>query len=74
MRTLNRGHVREFNPDRKDTHWGKRKLKRDQWKTRRREPAGFDYSANQDWAGETHCGFGFTVFAPFTFFSLAAWL
>jgi hypothetical protein len=22
--------VREFNPDRKETHWGKRKLKRDQ--------------------------------------------
>jgi hypothetical protein len=30
MRALNRGHVREFNSDRKDTHWGKRKLKRDQ--------------------------------------------
>jgi hypothetical protein len=29
MRALNRGHVREFNPDRKDHHWGKRKLKRD---------------------------------------------
>jgi hypothetical protein len=27
MRTLNRGHAREFNPDRKDHHWGKRKLK-----------------------------------------------
>ena len=30
MRALNRGHVPEFNPDRKDHHWGKRKLKRDQ--------------------------------------------
>jgi hypothetical protein len=30
MRALNRGHVREFNPDRKDHHWGRRKLKRDQ--------------------------------------------
>jgi hypothetical protein len=30
MRALNRGVVREFNPDRKETHWGKRKLKRDQ--------------------------------------------
>jgi hypothetical protein len=30
MRALNRHVVREFNPDRKDTHWGKRKLKRDQ--------------------------------------------
>jgi hypothetical protein len=30
MRALNRGHVREFNPDRKDAHWGKRKLKRDE--------------------------------------------
>jgi chemotaxis regulatin CheY-phosphate phosphatase CheZ len=30
MRALNRHHVREFNPDRKDPHWGKRKLKRDQ--------------------------------------------
>jgi hypothetical protein len=30
MRALNRHAVREFNPDRKDTHWGKRKLKRDQ--------------------------------------------
>jgi hypothetical protein len=28
MRALNRNVVREFNPDR--THWGKRKLKRDQ--------------------------------------------
>jgi hypothetical protein len=30
MRALNRGHVREFNPDRKDHHWGGRKLKRDE--------------------------------------------
>ena len=30
MKALNRHVVREFNPDRKDTHWGKRKLKRDQ--------------------------------------------
>jgi hypothetical protein len=30
MRALNRGRVREFNPARKDPHWGKRKLKRDQ--------------------------------------------
>jgi hypothetical protein len=30
MRALNRGHVREFNSDRKPHHWGKRKLKRDQ--------------------------------------------
>jgi hypothetical protein len=30
MRALNRGHVRVFNPDRKDHHWGKRKLKREQ--------------------------------------------
>jgi hypothetical protein len=29
MRALHRGVVREFNPDRKDPHWGKRKLKRD---------------------------------------------
>lgn len=29
MRALNRGHVREFNPDRKITHWGKQELKRD---------------------------------------------
>jgi hypothetical protein len=29
MRALNRHVVREFNPDRKDTHWGKQKLKRD---------------------------------------------
>jgi hypothetical protein len=29
MRTLYRHVVREFNPDRKDPHWGKRKLKRD---------------------------------------------
>src|SRR5256884_9530715 len=31
MRALNRGHVREFNPDRKDHHWGRRKLARDRW-------------------------------------------
>jgi hypothetical protein len=30
MRALNRHQVREFNPDRKDKHWGRRKLKRDQ--------------------------------------------
>jgi hypothetical protein len=30
MQALNRGHIREFNSSRKDTHWGKRKLKRDQ--------------------------------------------
>ena len=30
MCALNRNVVRVFNPDRKDTHWGKRKLKRDQ--------------------------------------------
>jgi hypothetical protein len=29
MRALNRGYVREFNPSRKDPHWGRRKLKRD---------------------------------------------
>ena len=30
MRALNRNVERTFSPDRKDTHWGKRKLKRDQ--------------------------------------------
>jgi hypothetical protein len=30
MRALNRHVERVFNPDRKDTHWGKRKLKRDE--------------------------------------------
>jgi hypothetical protein len=30
MRALNHGHVREFNPSRKEHHWGRRKLKRDQ--------------------------------------------
>ena len=29
FRALNRGHVRVFNPDRKDMHWSRRKLKRD---------------------------------------------
>ena len=29
MRALHRHVVREFNPDRKDPHWGKRKLARD---------------------------------------------
>jgi hypothetical protein len=29
MRALNRGHVREFDPSRKDHHCGKRKLARD---------------------------------------------
>jgi hypothetical protein len=29
MRALNRNVERVFNPDRKDTHWGKRKLKSD---------------------------------------------
>jgi hypothetical protein len=30
MRALNRHVERVFNPSRKDTHWGKRKLKRDE--------------------------------------------
>jgi hypothetical protein len=30
MKALNRRVERVFNPDGKDTHWGKRKLKRDQ--------------------------------------------
>ena len=30
MRALNRHVERVFNPDRKESHWGKRKLKRDQ--------------------------------------------
>jgi hypothetical protein len=30
MRALNRHVERVFNPDRKETHWGKRKLKKDQ--------------------------------------------
>jgi hypothetical protein len=30
MRALNRHHVREFNLERKDHHWGRRKLKGDQ--------------------------------------------
>ena len=29
MRALNRGHVRDFNPERKNHHWGRRKLARD---------------------------------------------
>ena len=36
---LNRFDGRQFNPDRKQTHWGKRNLKRDDWKTRWRESA-----------------------------------
>jgi hypothetical protein len=30
MRALNRNVVRVFNPDRKEHHWGRRKLKRDE--------------------------------------------
>jgi hypothetical protein len=30
MPSLNRHAMREFNPDRKDPHWGRRKLKRDE--------------------------------------------
>jgi hypothetical protein len=30
LQAIHRHHKRVFNPDRKDTHWGKRKLKRDQ--------------------------------------------
>jgi hypothetical protein len=30
MKALNRHVERVFNPDRKDHHWGKRKLKRDE--------------------------------------------
>jgi hypothetical protein len=34
MRALSRGVERVFNPDRKDPHWGKRKLKRDRFGSR----------------------------------------
>jgi hypothetical protein len=30
MKALNRNVVREFRSDRKETHWGKRELKRDE--------------------------------------------
>jgi len=30
QQAIHRQHKRVFNPDRKDHHWGKRKLKRDQ--------------------------------------------
>ena len=30
MQALNRHHVREFNPEHKEPHWGRRKLARDQ--------------------------------------------
>jgi hypothetical protein len=30
LKAIHRPEVRQFNPDRKDPHWGKRKLKRDQ--------------------------------------------
>jgi hypothetical protein len=30
LRALNRGHVRQFDTSRKDTHWGRRTLKRDE--------------------------------------------
>jgi len=30
LRALNRDAERVFNPDRQDTHWGKRKIKRDE--------------------------------------------
>jgi hypothetical protein len=30
LKALRRHEVRQFNPDAKDHHWGKRKLKRDQ--------------------------------------------
>jgi len=30
MKALNRHVERVFNPDRKETHWGKRKLKREE--------------------------------------------
>jgi hypothetical protein len=29
MKVLNRGHIREFNPSRKESHWGRRKPERD---------------------------------------------
>jgi len=33
LKALRRGAVREFKSDRKETHWGKRKLKQDQWRS-----------------------------------------
>ena len=38
MRALNRHIERVFNPDRKDHHWGKRKLARERWNGPRKRP------------------------------------
>jgi hypothetical protein len=35
MRALNRHYVPPFNPKGKEPHWGRRKLKRNQWRERR---------------------------------------
>jgi hypothetical protein len=37
LRALNRNVERVFNPDRKGTHWGKRKLKRDELRREQRK-------------------------------------
>jgi hypothetical protein len=41
LKALHRDRERVFNPDRKETHWGKRKLKRDEYR-----PAGINRWAN----------------------------
>jgi hypothetical protein len=45
LRVLNRHVERVFNPDRKDHHWGRRKLKRGEWSPSRRRARhdGFDH-------------------------------
>jgi hypothetical protein len=66
MRALNLGHVREFNTSRKEPHWGRRKLKRDQWRmhVEHRERSAFHGQARRprtlrgmSWFGSSHWNF-----------------
>lgn len=57
MRAINRHVERVFDPSRKDKHWGRRKLARDQSKVNLREPLGQESHSE----GNASSGLGITA-------------
>jgi hypothetical protein len=64
MRALNRNVVREFNPDRKDTHWGGRKLARDRWVPEQINRRRFDFPVRLSWVVSWDKRFDRSVILP----------
>ena len=64
LRAINRHVVREFNPDRKDTHWGGRKLARDRWVPEQINRRRFDFPVRLSWVVSWDKRFDRSVILP----------